>query len=61
MMRDLVLAFGAVAIVEGFVLALAPTRVRDLLEMLDALTIGQRRTLALAAIAFGTGIVWLLR
>jgi uncharacterized protein len=61
MMRDLLLALGLVAIVEGLVLALAPTRVRDMLEMLDELSIGQRRTLALAAIAVGTGIVWLIR
>ena len=59
MIRDLLMALGLVAIVEGLVLALAPTRVRDMLEMLDSLSLGQRRSIALAAIAFGTIVVWL--
>ncbi|WP_424931808.1 DUF2065 domain-containing protein [Amaricoccus macauensis] len=61
MIRDVLMAFGLVAIFEGLALALAPARVRDMLEMLDSLSIGQRRTIALAAIAFGTGIVWIFR
>lgn len=61
MIRELLMALGLVAIVEGLVLALAPTRVRDILEMLDAMSIGQRRTVALAAIALGLAIVWITR
>jgi uncharacterized protein len=61
MIRDLLLALGVVAIAEGLVLALAPSRVRDLLAALDSLNEGQRRTVALFAIAAGVGIVWIFR
>lgn len=61
MIRELLMALGLVAIVEGLVLALAPTRVREMLEMLDSMSIGQRRTVALAAIALGIAIVWITR
>jgi uncharacterized protein len=60
MIRDFLFALGMVAIVEGLVLALAPTRVRNVLEMLDAMSIGQRRSVALATLALGIAIVWLL-
>lgn len=61
MIRDLVLGLGVVAIVEGLALALAPSRVRDVLAMLDSLSEGQRRALALMSIAAGVGIVWIFR
>ncbi len=59
MIREIALALGMVAVIEGLVLALAPARLRDMLEMFDSLSTGQRRTIALAAIAIGTGITWL--
>jgi uncharacterized protein len=61
MIRDLALALGLVAIVEGLVLALAPTRLRDALELIRALPPDQLRLIGLLAVTIGTGLVWLAR
>jgi uncharacterized protein YjeT (DUF2065 family) len=52
---------GAVVIVEGLVLALAPSRLREMLELIDRLDIDRRRTLGLLAVTVGVGLVWLAR
>ncbi|MEM8572723.1 MAG: DUF2065 domain-containing protein [Pseudomonadota bacterium] len=57
MIRDLAVAIGFLAIFEGLALALAPNRVRDILAMLDKLSVGQRQTIALAFIALGVCIL----
>jgi uncharacterized protein YjeT (DUF2065 family) len=61
MVGDLLLALGLVAIVEGLVLALAPTRLRDALELMRALPPDQLRLIGLLAVTLGTGLVWLAR
>jgi uncharacterized protein YjeT (DUF2065 family) len=58
---DLLLAFGFVAIVEGLVLALAPGHLRAALEVITRMEPERRRTLGLAAVAAGVGLVWLAR
>ncbi|MBR9843041.1 MAG: DUF2065 domain-containing protein [Rhodobacteraceae bacterium] len=60
-MGTALLAIGLVLIIEGLVYALAPSLVEQLLEALRALPEGQRRTLGLAAIAFGVALVWLAK
>ncbi len=61
MIRDVVFALGAVAIVEGLVLALAPARLREVLALIVALTSEQRRLIGLLAVTAGVGLVWLAR
>jgi uncharacterized protein YjeT (DUF2065 family) len=56
---DLVFGLGLVAILEGLVLALAPSHLRAALEMIDGLDPERVRLLGLAAVAAGVGLVWL--
>lgn len=56
-MRDLIFGLGFVAIVEGLVLALAPSRLQELAEMLRRITPGQMRFLGLTALAVGVVMV----
>jgi uncharacterized protein YjeT (DUF2065 family) len=60
----ILLAIGLVFILEGLVLALAPSRLRQVLEMLVAMPVEARRLVGLLAVTCG-GIVtaltlWLL-
>jgi uncharacterized protein YjeT (DUF2065 family) len=61
MIEDLLLGLGLVAIVEGAVLALAPVRLREILEMLERLDIERRRLLGLLAMTAGVALIWLAR
>jgi uncharacterized protein len=61
MISDLLLALGLVAIVEGLVLALAPTRLREALELIRTLPPDQLRLIGLLAVTVGIGLVWLAR
>ena len=61
MTDSLLLGLGLVAIIEGLVLALAPNRLRDVLEMLESLGPERRRVLGLAAVAIGVALVWFAR
>jgi uncharacterized protein len=61
MVSDLLLGLGLVAIVEGLVLALAPTRLRDVLRLIEAIPPDQLRTIGLLAVTLGVGLVWFAR
>lgn len=61
MIGDLLLGLGLVAIIEGLVLALAPTRLREALELIRAIPPEQLRLVGLLAVTIGTGLVWLAR
>ncbi len=61
MIEALLLGAGLVAIVEGLVLALAPSRLREALEMLERLGPDQRRLIGLVAVAVGVALVALSR
>jgi uncharacterized protein len=58
-MTDLLLAFGLVAVLEGLVLALAPLRLEDLLELLRRMSLHNRRVLGLAVVGLGVFLIWL--
>ncbi len=58
-MTLLLLGLGLVFVVEGLVLALAPLRIEVIMKFLLSLSKDQRRTLGLAAVALGTGLVLL--
>ncbi|MDH5453050.1 MAG: DUF2065 domain-containing protein, partial [Paracoccaceae bacterium] len=46
---------------EGLVLALAPSRIDTLLEMLRQMPVETRRNLGLGALALGVALIWLAR
>lgn len=56
-MSWLALGLGLVLVIEGLVLALAPSRLEDLLATLAALGRDQRRMLGLLAVAAGVALV----
>lgn len=57
----LLVAFGLVLVIEGLVLALAPSRLEQVLAMLAQLSHDQRRAMGLVAVALGVFLVLLAR
>ncbi|MBD3678435.1 MAG: DUF2065 domain-containing protein [Rhodobacteraceae bacterium] len=57
-MSFVVLAIGLVLCVEGLVIALAPSRLDEALELLRRIPVETRRMLGLAALAAGVVMVW---
>lgn len=55
----ILLGIGMVLTIEGLALALAPSRIEDVLEMLRRMPVETRRTLGLAALALGITVIWL--
>lgn len=60
-MSVVLLAIGLVFVVEGLVIALAPSRIEDLLAALQSITVEQRRAIGLGALALGVAMVWISR
>lgn len=60
-MAWIALALGLSLAVEGLVLALAPSRIEEALEMLRRMTPETRRMIGLACLAAGVGLVALGR
>ena len=59
--QDILTALGLVAVIEGLALALAPSRLDEVLALLARMPVETRRSLGLAAIALGVAVVWLAR
>jgi uncharacterized protein YjeT (DUF2065 family) len=55
----LVLGVGLVLVVEGLVLALAPSRIDELMDLLRRMPVETRRFLGLLAVAAGVALIWL--
>ena len=53
----LLLGLGLVLVIEGLALALAPSRIRAVLEFLASLPPDRARLIGLLAVALGTGLV----
>lgn len=60
-MTPVLTAIGLVFVIEGLALALAPSRVEQVLAFLAALSPEQRRTMGLAGVAGGVLLVWAAR
>lgn len=60
-MSWLVLGFGLVCVIEGLALALAPSRLEDVLDAIRNIPVDTRRLIGLAAVAFGVLLVWVAR
>lgn len=50
---------GCVAVLEGLVLVLAPSRFEDLIKWLGELDISSRRNFGLLTVALGVFLVWI--
>jgi len=55
------LAIGFVLVFEGLVLALAPSRLEDMLRVLSGLPVETRRMIGLGALALGVAFLWAAR
>lgn len=60
-MTLILLALGLVLVLEGLALALAPSRIEDLLAFFVRLSRDQRRVMGLIALALGVALVALSR
>ncbi|TDT74823.1 hypothetical protein BDE40_1540 [Litoreibacter halocynthiae] len=61
MLTHIALAIGLVLVVEGLVLALAPSRMEDIVKALAEIPPETRRMMGLAAVALGVLCVWLAK
>lgn len=57
----ILLGLGLVLVIEGLVLALAPSRIDELLELIRRMPVEMRRNLGLGAMALGLALIWLAR
>ena len=55
----LILGLGLVLVIEGLVVALAPSRLEELVKLIAETPVETRRTLGLVAVAIGVLLVWL--
>ena len=60
-MTFVVLAIGLVLVVEGLALALAPSRLEEVVALIARMPREMRRTIGLVMLAAGTALVWLAR
>lgn len=60
-MTWIILALGLVLVVEGLALALAPSRMEDVLRMIAAMGRDRRRAMGLICLALGVVLIWLAR
>lgn len=60
-METVLLGLGLVLVIEGLVFALAPTRLEDLMRVIEEMPVETRRALGLAAVAVGVLLVWIAR
>ena len=61
MLTHIALAIGLVLVLEGLVLALAPSRMEDIIKALAEIPPDTRRMLGLVAMALGVLCVWLAK
>jgi uncharacterized protein YjeT (DUF2065 family) len=57
----ILMGLGLVLVIEGLVMALAPRRIDELLDLMRAMPVETRRFVGLAALAVGVGVIWLAR
>lgn len=61
MIPDLLTALGLVLVIEGLLYALAPSRLKAMMQVMQQLSDEQLRMGGVAAMAAGVAIVWLVR
>lgn len=58
-LKEIIMALGLLAVIEGLVLALVPLRLEDLLKVLRDTPIQTLRNIGLGVIALGVAIIWI--
>ena len=58
-LKEIIIALGLLAVIEGLVLALVPLRLEDLLKVLRDTPIQTLRNIGLGVIALGVAIIWI--
>jgi uncharacterized protein YjeT (DUF2065 family) len=58
---EFIFALGLVAVIEGLVLVLAPSRFEDLVKALESMSHEKRRMLGLVFVAIGVATVWAVK
>ena len=61
MIAKILTAIGLVLAIEGLVLALAPKRIEDVLDLIRSMSVEQRRLMGLLSVALGVAIVWIVK
>jgi uncharacterized protein YjeT (DUF2065 family) len=61
MLIHIALAVGLVLVVEGLVLALAPSRMEDIVKALAEISPDTRRMMGLVAVALGVFFIWIAK
>ncbi len=60
-MNDFFTAIGLVAVIEGLVLVLAPSRFEDIIRALGSMSLETRRNLGLIFVVVGLVIIWAVK
>jgi len=60
-LSEIITILGCVAVLEGLVLALAPSRFEELVKWLSGLNISARRQLGLIIVGVGVALVWIAK
>ena len=60
-MNDFLTAIGLVAVIEGLVLVLAPSRFADIIRALGSMSLETRRNLGLIFVVAGLVIIWAVK
>ena len=58
-LKEIIMALGLLAVIEGLVLALVPLRLEDLLKVLRETPIQTLRNIGLGVMALGVAIIWI--
>jgi len=61
LIATIILAIGFALIIEGLVLALAPSRIEEMLALLASLSVESRRLIGFAALVLGVALLALAR
>ena len=57
-MKELVIAFGLLLFIEGLLYALFPSKMKNMLKIVEKLQVSQLRTIGLLFALIGFAIVW---
>jgi len=60
-MNEFLTAIGLVAVIEGLVLVLAPSRFEDIIRALGSMSLETRRKLGLIFVVLGLVIIWAVK
>ena len=60
-MSDLITALGLLFFIEGFLLALFPSRIKNMLKIIETMAINKLRNLGLFFLIIGFVIIWYMR